>query len=222
MPIARPLEEQDERESQKLWHSTVLAIKDRDHVLATDEKTKIEDRQREETAKRTEKGVEWQPTLFRKVRGGPGGPEEGEEDLDWILKADMCVYLELSYGKVTNFTQRWSNARSQNPADPVDSTNTPWADTTTFKWPPTAVTGSSTTGTAAAATLTTANRSSKPAETRNYEPLGLRPIINSSATSCSKPASDTIPEHIIRPTAAYAAGNGRSDPATGYHHKRCR
>jgi len=91
-PLVRPLGEQNERESQKLWHSTVLAIKDRDHILATDEKTKIEDRQREETAKRTEKGVEWQPTLFRKVRGGPGGPEEGEEDLDWILNADMCVY----------------------------------------------------------------------------------------------------------------------------------
>lgn len=88
-PMVRPLEEQDERESQRLWHSTVLAIKDRDHTLATEEKTKIEDRQREETAKRTEKGVEWQPKLFRKVRGGPGGPEEGEEDLDWILNAEI-------------------------------------------------------------------------------------------------------------------------------------
>lgn len=90
-PLVRPLEEQDERESQKLWHSTVLAIRDRDHNLATDEKTKIEDRQREETAKRTEKGGEWQPKLFRKVRGGPGGSEEGEEDLDWILNADVYV-----------------------------------------------------------------------------------------------------------------------------------
>jgi len=95
LPLVRPLEEQDERESQRLWYSTVLAIKDRDHILATDEKTKIEDRQREETAKRTEKAVEWQPTLFRKVRGGPGGPEEGEEDLDWILNADMCVYWQV-------------------------------------------------------------------------------------------------------------------------------
>ena len=69
----------------------MLAIKDRNHELATDEKTKIEDMQRDEAAKRQEEGVEWHPRLFRRVRGGPGGPEEGEEDLDWILNAEMYV-----------------------------------------------------------------------------------------------------------------------------------
>lgn len=88
-PIVRPLGEQEDRESQKLWHKTVLAIKDRNHELATDEKTKIEDMQRDEAARRQEDGVDWQPRFFRRVRGGPGGPEEGEEDLDWILNADM-------------------------------------------------------------------------------------------------------------------------------------
>lgn len=88
-PLARPLEEQDERESQKLWYATAQAVKARDHVLATDEKTKIEDMQRDEAAKRTEDGVEWHPRLFRPVHGGPGGPDEGEEDLDWILNANM-------------------------------------------------------------------------------------------------------------------------------------
>ncbi|KAI9717893.1 MAG: hypothetical protein M1812_004420 [Candelaria pacifica] len=88
-PVVRPLEEQDEGESQKLWHKTVLAIKDQNHNLATDEKTAVEDRQREETAKRAEHGVEWHPKLFRKVQGGPGGPEEGEEELDWILDANI-------------------------------------------------------------------------------------------------------------------------------------
>lgn len=57
------------------------------HELATDEKTKIEDRQREEAAKRAEDGVEWQPKLFHRVQGGPGGVDEGEEDLDWIINA---------------------------------------------------------------------------------------------------------------------------------------
>lgn len=61
----------------------------RDHELATDEKSKIEDRQRDEAAKRTEEGVEWHPRLFRPVRGGPGGSEEGEEGLDFILNAHM-------------------------------------------------------------------------------------------------------------------------------------
>ncbi|MCJ1434520.1 hypothetical protein MMC27_003889 [Xylographa pallens] len=88
-PAARSLEEQSDRESQKLWYKTVLAIKDQNHEVATDEKTKIEDMQREEAAQRQSKGVEWQPKLFRPVHGGPGGSEEGEEDLDFILNADI-------------------------------------------------------------------------------------------------------------------------------------
>ena len=88
-PHVRPIEEQDERESQRLWHNTVVAVNKRDHEAATDEKSKIEDAQREEARKREEEGVDWHPRLFRRVLGGPGGPEEGEEDLDWILDADM-------------------------------------------------------------------------------------------------------------------------------------
>jgi len=83
------LEEQEERESQRLWYKTAQAVIARDHVLATDEKTKIEDMQRDEAARRAEEGVEWLPRLFRPVRGGPGGSEEGEEDLDWILNANI-------------------------------------------------------------------------------------------------------------------------------------
>ena len=67
----------------------MVAIKDRNHELATDEKTRVEDRQREEAAQRANEGIEWTPKLFRHVNGGPGGPEEGEEDLDWILNAKM-------------------------------------------------------------------------------------------------------------------------------------
>ncbi|KAK3328852.1 hypothetical protein B0H66DRAFT_539538 [Apodospora peruviana] len=88
-PLCRPLEEQDERESQKLWAKTAQAVKDRNHELATDEKTKIEDMQREEAAIRANDGVEWHPRLFRRVKGGPGGSEEGEEDLEWIINAQI-------------------------------------------------------------------------------------------------------------------------------------
>lgn len=88
-PIVRPLEEQEDRESQKLWAATAQAVKASNHVLATDEKTKIEDMQRDEAARRANEGVEWHPRLFRRVRGGPGGPEEGEEDLEWIINAQM-------------------------------------------------------------------------------------------------------------------------------------
>lgn len=72
----------------------MLAINERNHDAATDEKTKVEDMQREEAAKRVEEGIEWHPRLFRMVRGGPGGSEEGEEDLDWILNAEMLVSLQ--------------------------------------------------------------------------------------------------------------------------------
>lgn len=88
-PTVRPLEEQSERESQKLWHSTVQAVIARDHEKATDEKTAIENMQREEAAKRLADGVDFQPRYFRAVRTGPGQTEEGEEKLDWILSKDM-------------------------------------------------------------------------------------------------------------------------------------
>lgn len=90
-PKTRPLEEQDERESQKLWHEVTNAIRNKDQNAATDEKSKIEDMQREEAAKRTNDGVEWRPQLFRAVEGGPGGQDEGEEDLDFKINAKMCV-----------------------------------------------------------------------------------------------------------------------------------
>lgn len=90
-PSARPLEEQEERESQRLWHETNLAIKARDHVGATSHKSDIEDMQRQEAARRADEGIDWRPRLFRAVKGGPGGSEEGEEDLDWIIKAKVCV-----------------------------------------------------------------------------------------------------------------------------------
>ena len=92
------MEEQGDRESQKLWYRTNLAIKDRNHDAATDEKSKIEDRQRVETAQRAEQGIEWEPKLFRRVRGGPGGTEEGEEDLDWILSTEMYDVMYAIFG----------------------------------------------------------------------------------------------------------------------------
>lgn len=97
-PIARPIEEQGERESQRLWQETVKAIIARNHEAATDEKTKIEDRQREEAAKRAEEGIDWKPRLFRHIQGGPGGADEGEEDLDWIINAE--VYVVADYADV--------------------------------------------------------------------------------------------------------------------------
>ncbi|PHH92597.1 hypothetical protein CDD83_6658 [Cordyceps sp. RAO-2017] len=88
-PQVRPIDQQDERESQRLWEKTAKAVKERNHEVATDEKTRIEDRQREEAAKRSNDGVEWHPRLFRRVHGGSGGADAGEEDLEWIINATI-------------------------------------------------------------------------------------------------------------------------------------
>jgi oxysterol-binding protein-related protein 8 len=88
-PKARPIEEQGERESQRLWKPTVQAVHARDHDTATTEKAKIEDRQREEAKRREELGVEWKPKLFRRVDARAGGADEGEEDLEWVLNANL-------------------------------------------------------------------------------------------------------------------------------------
>jgi hypothetical protein len=67
------------------------AVKEKDQDTATTEKARIEDMQREEAAKRMNEGVDWHPQLFRRVQAGPGGSEEGEEDLDWIINAKVSV-----------------------------------------------------------------------------------------------------------------------------------
>ncbi|TID15939.1 Oxysterol-binding protein [Venturia nashicola] len=88
-PHTRPVAEQEERESVRLWEKVNIAIKNKDHNAATDEKSRIENMQREEAAKRADEGVDWRPRLFRAVQGGPGGQDEGEEDLNWIISAKI-------------------------------------------------------------------------------------------------------------------------------------
>ncbi|KAI5867071.1 Oxysterol-binding protein [Durotheca rogersii] len=88
-PRVRPLAEQDERESQRLWKETARAVKDKNHELATAEKTKVEDQQREEAAGRTAAGVEWHPRLFRRVDQDYGSASEDMEHLEWIINAHI-------------------------------------------------------------------------------------------------------------------------------------
>ncbi|KAI0428978.1 Oxysterol-binding protein [Xylaria sp. FL1042] len=88
-PKVRPIEEQHEHESQRLWQKTARAVKDKNHELATDEKTKIEDTQREEAAKRASAGVEWHPRLFRPVKPEVDGQDEDMEKLEWIINATI-------------------------------------------------------------------------------------------------------------------------------------
>jgi hypothetical protein len=127
-PKARPMEEQDERESQRLWHDVTEAVKIRDQETATTAKAKIEDRQRAETAQRNNEGIDWHPQLFRPIKGGPGGPDEGEEDLDWIISAKMQVFAVNSSVFFANGKQRWKDSRGASRADTSDTQHTAWPE----------------------------------------------------------------------------------------------
>lgn len=76
-PTVRPLDEQGEFESRRLWKKVTDALAARDHTVATEEKFQIENYQRELAKKRVEDGVDFYPKLFRK--GNPG------EDLDYYI-----------------------------------------------------------------------------------------------------------------------------------------
>lgn len=74
------------------------ALNKRDQEGATEEKFKVEDRQREEARMREADGVEWTPRFFR-----PVDPVRGEEEgLDWILSAHMFVLKSSSYIHATD------------------------------------------------------------------------------------------------------------------------
>ncbi|KAI1437645.1 Oxysterol-binding protein [Xylaria sp. CBS 124048] len=88
-PQVRPLEEHHEYESMRLWRKTARAVRKKNHELATDEKTKIEEQQREEAAKRAAAGVEWHPKLFRLVHPEVDGESEDVEKLEWIINATI-------------------------------------------------------------------------------------------------------------------------------------
>lgn len=63
----RPIDEQEDRESRKLWAKVTAAIIRRDQTTATEAKSAIEDRQREETRIRDADGVTWHPRFFKQV-----------------------------------------------------------------------------------------------------------------------------------------------------------
>lgn len=105
------------------------AVKKKDQETATNDKARIEDRQREEAAKRNSDGVDWHPQLFRRVQGGPGASEEGEEDLDWIINAKVYVRPARTSRTVLTMMQRWQDPRRANQTDPRDCSDSAWPGT---------------------------------------------------------------------------------------------
>lgn len=80
-PKLRPLNEQWEYESRKLWDPTIRALSKRDHEAATNEKYKVESEQRIKAKKRIEDGVEFHPKLFRPV----SDKDKNLEDLEYVI-----------------------------------------------------------------------------------------------------------------------------------------
>ncbi|KAI8874565.1 hypothetical protein K501DRAFT_264916 [Backusella circina FSU 941] len=67
----KELDEQDEMESRKIWQKVSEAIRANDTQTAGAEKTKIENKQRQERADRVEAGEEWKPKYFDWVEEEP-------------------------------------------------------------------------------------------------------------------------------------------------------
>lgn len=81
LPEVKPLELQSDKESRKLWKSTIEALYRRDHAVATEEKFKVEEEQRLKAKERQAKGEEFIPELFEQV----------DDEVPFIIKPEMNV-----------------------------------------------------------------------------------------------------------------------------------
>ncbi|BFZ16457.1 hypothetical protein BsWGS_19495 [Bradybaena similaris] len=65
--IVRPPEFQDEFESRKLWRQVTFYLKEKNVDKATEEKHKLEQRQRDEAKDRKDQGTSWETKFFHEV-----------------------------------------------------------------------------------------------------------------------------------------------------------
>ncbi|XP_035825242.1 oxysterol-binding protein-related protein 9 isoform X2 [Aplysia californica] len=65
--IVKPPEQQDEFESRKLWRKVTLNLKEKNVDAATEEKRRLEQRQRDEAKERKEQGAKWETKFFHEV-----------------------------------------------------------------------------------------------------------------------------------------------------------
>ncbi|KAL2256792.1 hypothetical protein VTK26DRAFT_1118 [Humicola hyalothermophila] len=81
-----PVERQDPWESRRAWDGVLRGLKKGDMRMVVEEKTKIEQAQRQMRASEAARGVKWEPLLFR---SGPGEEHHVfhrlSEDLGWPL-----------------------------------------------------------------------------------------------------------------------------------------
>ncbi|KAI8877987.1 Oxysterol-binding protein, partial [Backusella circina FSU 941] len=63
-----PLKNQEHNESRRLWSKVTAGLVSNDMDKATDEKTAIENKQREDRAHREKEGIEWYPRFFEQTK----------------------------------------------------------------------------------------------------------------------------------------------------------
>lgn len=91
-PQVKPFKSQLPYESRKLWHKTLMALDQRDHTTATEEKFKVEEDQRVKAKERSESGHHYEPTYF--VRNSTG-------EIPFLIKADIDVSKDTTDEMVT-------------------------------------------------------------------------------------------------------------------------
>ncbi|KAJ1914211.1 Oxysterol-binding protein 4 [Mycoemilia scoparia] len=121
--IVRPLSEQSDIESRKVWHKVAEAISKGEYDVATKEKTAIEEHQRALRRERNEKGIEWVPKLFTYIK----------DDIEHADVKDCYKYLYRLQPTVTvgswvyknspHFTDSTKSAGSTAAASISESTN---------------------------------------------------------------------------------------------------
>lgn len=93
-PKVRDISEQGDFESRKLWLKVTDALAKRDHTVATDEKFKVEESQREMAKKRADDGVEFHPKLFRALTIEET-TQFGNENLEFIVYKDHVLNKDI-------------------------------------------------------------------------------------------------------------------------------
>lgn len=103
-PKVRDISEQGDFESRKLWLKVTDALANRNHEVATDEKFKVEEEQREAAKKRVEDGVEFHPKLFRELTIEETS-EFGNENLEFVIYKDHALKNDLVKHDLNKFCQ---------------------------------------------------------------------------------------------------------------------
>lgn len=93
--VTKPLEEQQEIESHRLWGPVTAALKQKNYQLANAEKTKIEEWQRKLRKERAERNETWTPKLFTFIRDDSASDQYSKRTAELIKKMKRKQLLDV-------------------------------------------------------------------------------------------------------------------------------